>query len=124
MKSFLIAIAFLAMVGCKSKAVHPEGDQEVRIDTLDQQRIAGDTIQLPGVKSFVDSTAYLSARYDSLLDVLKNTTRKLIKTNDSLRSKLFLANYKVEKVKYYLAICTRNPSQKKFLFGWMRRAVE
>jgi len=49
---------------------------------------------------------------------------QLKKTNDSLYSKLFLANYKVEKVKYYLAIIARNPSQRKFLLGWMRRAVQ
>lgn len=43
---------------------------------------------------------------------------------DSLKTELFLAKYKIEKVKYYLAIVRRNPSQQKFLRGWVIRAVE
>ena len=46
------------------------------------------------------------------------------KTIDSLRSKLFLANYRVERVRYYLKIAIRNPSQDKFLKSWISRAVK
>ena len=48
----------------------------------------------------------------------------LLMVIDSLKTQLFLSNYKVEKVKYYLKIVDKNPSQVKFLRGWMRRAVE
>lgn len=44
--------------------------------------------------------------------------------NDSLTTQLFLAKYRIERVKYYLNICLKNPSQDKFLKGWIRRAVQ
>jgi hypothetical protein len=43
---------------------------------------------------------------------------------DSVNTALFKASYKVERVRYYLNICLRNPSQDKFLKGWIRRAIE
>jgi hypothetical protein len=45
------------------------------------------------------------------------------KETDSLKTKLFIANYKMERVKYYLKICLRNPKQDRFLKGWINRAV-
>lgn len=50
---------------------------------------------------------------DSLLHVI-----------DSLRTKLFIANYKIERVRYYNKICIHNPKQTKFLTGWILRAVQ
>jgi hypothetical protein len=52
----------------------------------------------------------------------KNDSLK--KVADSLRTKLFLAKYKIERVKYYLRICNRNPSQTKFLRSWIDRAIQ
>lgn len=46
---------------------------------------------------------------------------------DSLRaakSALFLSNYKVEKVKYYIKICQTKPTNNKFFKGWVIRAVK
>lgn len=42
---------------------------------------------------------------------------------DSLNKALFLSNYRISQAKYYLKICKRNPSQDKFLKGWMNRAL-
>lgn len=53
---------------------------------------------------------------------------------DSLRTKLFLANYKVEQAKFYVGLCSktikkgkdkgkRNKSQDVFLLGWLRRIL-
>jgi hypothetical protein len=56
-------------------------------------------------------------------DSLNIKVKKLYAQNDSLKAKLFSSNYKIEKVKFYLGIISRNPSQKKFLLGWVRRAV-
>ena len=67
----------------------------------------------------VTDTLYLNAPVPP-----PNNFKQLKTINDSLYTKLLLSNYKVEKVKYYLGICDRNPSQKKFLFGWMKRAVQ
>jgi hypothetical protein len=43
---------------------------------------------------------------------------------DSLKRVLFVANYKIERVKYYLKICQRNPRQVKFLVSWINRAIK
>jgi hypothetical protein len=45
-------------------------------------------------------------------------------TIDSLKKKLFVAKFKVERVQYYLDIVEKKPSQQKFLRGWIKRAVE
>lgn len=44
--------------------------------------------------------------------------------SDSLSVALFLSNYRVEKIKYYLNICNKNPKQDKFLRGWINRSVK
>ena len=47
-----------------------------------------------------------------------------MKTIDSLKTALFLAKYKIEKVRFYVNIVNRNPSQIKYLKGWCIRAIE
>jgi len=44
--------------------------------------------------------------------------------NDSLKTALFNAKFKVEKVRYYIGIVDRNPSQIKYLKGWCKRAIK
>ena len=41
----------------------------------------------------------------------------------ALKDSLFIAKYKIEGVKKYLKICDKNPSQIKFLRGWIKRAI-
>jgi hypothetical protein len=48
----------------------------------------------------------------------------LTRTVDSLKKQLFVANFKVERVRYYLKVVDKNPSQSKFLRGWVKRAVD
>jgi len=64
---------------------------------------------------------------DSLVIALQEKTDlndRLIKRIDSLNTALFNARYKVERVKYYLAIVNHNPSQAKFLRSWLTRAIK
>jgi hypothetical protein len=64
---------------------------------------------------------------DSIVIALQEETdrnNRLIKRIDSLNTALFKNKYKVERVKYYLAIVNRKPSQAKFLRGWIIRAVK
>jgi hypothetical protein len=42
---------------------------------------------------------------------------------DSLKTELLLAQYKLNRVSFYLNICLKKPSQDKFLKGWIRRAI-
>ena len=64
-------------------------------------------------KISIDSTIYYKERF-----------ARIKHENDSLKTQLFLANYKVEKVRFYLKICLRKPSQDKFLKGWINRAIK
>lgn len=48
----------------------------------------------------------------------------LKKLNDSLLTRLLIEKYKLERVKYYLKICKRHPTQTKFLVSWIDRAVQ
>lgn len=42
---------------------------------------------------------------------------------DSLKTKLTVVGFKIERVRYYLKICQRKPSQTKFLVSWINRAI-
>lgn len=68
-----------------------------------------------------DST--LNAR-DIQIVALRDSMAKLKATKDSLGDQLFIAKYKLERVKYYVSICMKNPTNDKFLKGWVRRATE
>jgi hypothetical protein len=61
----------------------------------------------------IRDTIFLTKEYDSLQVVIK-------KKNDSL----FVERYRLERVKYYNGIAQRNSSQRKFLVGWINRAVK
>ena len=52
---------------------------------------------------------------------INDSTKHLI---DSLRTKLFLANYKVEQIKFYVKLCDKKKSQKVFLLGWLHRVLD
>jgi sRNA-binding regulator protein Hfq len=76
-------------------------------------------------KKIVDSSFIKKA--DSLAILLDKTNSQLVAykhQTDSLKTQLFLANYRVEQVKVYIKICNRKPSQIKFLKGWITRAVQ
>lgn len=49
---------------------------------------------------------------------------RMQKQRDSATTALFIANYRVERVRFYLNICMRDKTQDKFLKGWVRRAIE
>ena len=73
------------------------------------------------------STTYTDSAYNRLafeydaLKVRKDSLQlkyiALKKLNDSLKTELFLANYKIEKVKFYTKIVDRKPSQMVFFIG-------
>lgn len=57
-----------------------------------------------------------------IIDTCK--TDSLKQAIDSLRTKLFIAEYKLQRVKYYLNITLKDASQTKFLKGWIKRAIQ
>lgn len=97
MKLFYIAILF---VGCSASA-----KKEIKIPSID-------TIKVQLINA------------DPVTMVAADTTYPYSKIIDSLRNKLFVANFKIERIKYYLKICRKNPVQKKYLMSWISRAVQ
>jgi hypothetical protein len=57
-------------------------------------------------------------------DTLTVINPPVITPCDSLRTALFNANYKLTRVKYYLHIAIKHPSQQKFLTSWISRAIK
>lgn len=76
--------------------------------------VVKDTVYIPfNVPCDTPKPIFIAASCDSFRRV-----------NDSLYKALFNANYKIERVRYYLSITLRNPTQDKFLKGWVRRAID
>jgi hypothetical protein len=70
-----------------------------------------------------DTILYISSGVDhSTFDTCKTDSLKHV--IDSLSRKLFVSDYKIQRVKYYLGIAIKNPSQTKFLKGWINRAIK
>lgn len=65
-------------------------------------------------------TAQRTAKFDSSI----TSKYQYQKTIDSLKTALNISKFKIQKVKYYLAIVDKRPSQIKYLKGWVRRAVK
>ena len=66
-------------------------------------------------------------KIDSLLikiDRLQFQSDSIENYADSLIQKMFLAEYKLSKVDYYLKLCLVDNTQTKFLKGWIRRALQ
>lgn len=105
MKRMLIVFSVLIM-SCQSKVEKPktvsDSTVNIQVDTITN------VILLPCPSA------------DSLMAVLSAEEKKM----DSLKTELFLSDLRIEKVKYYTGIVDRNPSQIKFLRGWIRRAVQ
>ncbi len=82
-----------------------------------QSHVKRDSIRLA---SLVQDSAYCS----ELVLQFRHQNDSLKHLNDTLNTKLFLSEFKVEKVKRYLEIVRRNRSQNKYLRGWVTRAVQ
>ena len=62
-------------------------------------------------------------RIATLEHELKLTRDSLNIIKDSLNEKLFVANYKLARIKRYTNIVDKNGSQLKFYKGWIKRAL-
>ena len=102
MKHLLILLMSL-LLGCTTvKTVEPEKELTIKIDTVyfeDTLRV--EQLQLQ-VQYWQDSVYYLT------------TTMPL---------KDYMNERKVEKIKYYISITERNPNNRKFFYGWIKRTM-
>ena len=69
-------------------------------------------------------------KVDSLFNILRATQDSLQTMRDSVvfyRDTILYENYinarRIEKIKYYIDICDKRSTNKKYFFGWIKRAV-
>lgn len=118
MKNFLLIIFCLSLFSCKEEQSYPAS----QYDTPNIYVSMND--ELNNRVFIADST--LNARdieFAAYRDSVSKIQRNSMTNCDSLKTAIFLANYKIEKVRFYLNICLKKPSQDKFLKGWIRRAI-
>jgi len=118
MKAF-ISIIFLLVISCSQKrqnasvTVKPTNDTFFEPGAILKDTIHfHDTVCLDKMHDTIKVYALKSKKEDSLVIVVRD-----------LKSKLFVAKYDIERVRYYLKICQRNPKQVKFLVSWINRAI-
>lgn len=81
----------------------------------------------PPVEKRIYITVTDSTAIDSLIyyrEQLKRIQDTLTYVKDSLGEDLFIARYKLGRIKYYTNIVDNNPSQIKFYKGWIKRALK
>lgn len=70
--------------------------------------------------SMVDSLLGVLRVYEDSVCSLKDS---LVYYRDSIRYEDYINGRRIEKIKYYISICEKNTNNKKYFFGWIRRAV-
>jgi len=108
-----IMIFLFALLSCNSKTkdveLKPTSANVIVTNTHDSLLMVQD--------SLVNKISFL-------VDSIKGENLKLKKQNDSLKSKIFLYKFTISRVRYRIRIVDKNPSQIKYLKGWIRRIVD
>ncbi len=94
----------------------------VHADKITSQAIAEnifDTAVNMGVRT-ASRLAQVALDIEPADGIIGSQSLKIINTADE---SLFIANYTVAKIARYTYICNRNKSQKKYLLGWINRAL-
>lgn len=63
-------------------------------------------------------------RTELVKDSMQLIIDELKSNNDSLNKNLFVANYKLQRIKRYVEIVDDKPSQVKYLKGWIKRVIK
>lgn len=68
----------------------------------------------------VDSLLNVLRLYEDSLSCFKDSVSYY---RDSIRYEDYINGRRIEKIKYYISVCEKNTNNKKYFFGWIRRAV-
>ena len=60
---------------------------------------------------------------DSLVRALKQAQDSTKFYRDSVYYQNYINSRRIEKIKYYIKICEKNTKNKKYFFGWIKRAI-
>lgn len=122
MKNLLLYLGLLLtfFISCKNQEDMPLASkaQQIRVDTVFVERNNCSDIQ----KQF-DSLNALTQKSVEISIKQKKTIDSLNVSNNVLGKKLLHERQILENARYYLRIVNKNPSQQKFLRGWMNRAL-
>ena len=118
MKKISLFVLFVILFGCepKNKLVDKTYYYEQTIEDLNAKLIAAED-------SIVVLNNIIIAK-EEVYNITMQNFRICDSSNVSLKSELFVANYKLGRIKEYNEIVRKNPSQVKFLRGWINRVLE
>ena len=105
----------IGAITCKPKTETIDQSQyyeQIIIATQSELQVAQDSINTLNNTIHLKDSIYLQ------------TLNSCGTTTDSLRAELFVANYKLGRIKEYCNIVKNNSSQLQFLRGWINRVLE
>lgn len=88
-------------------------------------RLPTQTIQKDTIVIVHTDTLYKEdkIKIDSLVKCLKQAQDSICFYRDSIKYNDYINARRIQKVKYYLNICEKKPSNKKFFYGWIKRTM-
>lgn len=119
LSKLLLLILSLCAISCKPKVTVPREP-----DAILKERFDSVSRELNVAK---DSIIYLNNCLElekQKYEVTVSNLNSCDSTNVVLRSDLFVANYKLGRIKEYCNIVKRDNTQLKFLRGWINRVLE
>ena len=104
----------LIFIGCSNKYVAstPMRKDTVYVEKVKVERIT-DSVEVNILKSKIKS---LEFKNDSLQNRIEYY-------RDSINEKNYMNERRIEKIKYYIRITRKNPKNKKFFYGWIKRTM-
>jgi hypothetical protein len=112
MSLFVIFMISGCIVSCGTSKDTAASDTNAKSDTVYvvQQRV--DTLWINN-----------SAEIDSLAKRLKQTTDSLVFYRDSVNYENYINARRIEKINYYINLCEKKSTNKKFFYGWIKRTM-
>lgn len=111
-KNFLFVLLVISILSCsglnsKGSAIHSDTVFIQRTDTV---------ILQDNLNRLRNDSTLLSQENLHLRAVIRSY-------QDSVDERIFMNERRIEKIRYYVRITERNPKNKRFLLGWIRRTL-
>ena len=113
---FLCLAIIIMIAGCSFSCSSSKGSVKVgnvvKPDTVFVEVEKTDTVLIDRVNEL-----------DSLVRALKQAQDSTKFYKDSVYYQNYINGRRIEKIKYYIKICEKNAKNKKYFFGWIKRAM-
>lgn len=116
----LLLISLALVISCKPKV----SNEIIKPDAILRHKFDSVNVELNTAK---DSIIYLNNLIKIKNESYKNyleSLRQCDSFNKSLRAELFIANYKLGRIKEYCELVRKDNTQIKFLRSWINRVLE